>query len=88
MNYDCEKKTLWKAIHQYGFVLDELILYLDTHPNDKYALAEFEKTKKIYDECFETYCREYGPLIAKNSKNGDKFSWACAPMPWEMEVYA
>lgn len=87
MKKDCNYNNLWKAVHQYGFVLIELMLYLDTHPDDKCVIAEYEKIQKVYNECRDAYAQQYGPLQFNQVQAGSCFTWATTPMPWEMEVY-
>ena len=38
--------SLLRAIQMYDFYLYDLNLYLDTHPNDKNALAKFNEIKE------------------------------------------
>lgn len=86
MNANC--RNLWMMIHKYEFALIELMLYLDTHPDDCTALAEYEKIQKAYNESVDEYSRMYGPITFNRVYSEDLFTWAVTPMPWEMEVYA
>lgn len=86
MNTDC--KSLWMKIHKYEFALIELMLYLDTHLDDRCALAEYEKIQQIYNESVDSYSHMYGPITFNRVYSEDFFTWAATPMPWEMEVYA
>lgn len=70
----------------YGFAAHDMLLYLDTHPDDKKAFLLFKdlvmKTKVAVKE-FED---EFGPLTAFSSANFDSFSWLDSPWPWEKEA--
>lgn len=44
MNQDKNKLLLY--ISQVSFAIDELVLFLDTHPCDKDALAYYQELKK------------------------------------------
>ncbi|MCF8567287.1 spore coat protein CotJB [Alicyclobacillus tolerans] len=67
------------------FVLVELTLYLDTHPDDQQALAQFgqfQRRKASLMQQFESQfgsLREYG-----NSPVGSKWTWAEGPWPWQV----
>ena len=37
-----ESKDLMNVIYETGFVIDDVLLYLDTHPCDKKALEYYE----------------------------------------------
>ena len=43
------KNELLKMITEVSFVMDELRLYLDTHPDDQKALDYYEKQRKMRD---------------------------------------
>lgn len=81
---DC--RDLMKSIYKIGFSLDDMILYLDTHPKDREALDYYQKLRKEYHELIRTYSRNYGPLFAKDVHNENYFSWVNRPMPWEGDV--
>ena len=49
------KNKLFNAIQQYGFALDEIRIYLDTHPNCKNGLEYFQKYKKLQQEAVSEY---------------------------------
>lgn len=67
------------------FVLVELTLYLDTHPDDQQALAQFQqfqKRKQVLTQQFEAL---FGPLKEYgNSPAGTQWTWAQAPWPWQV----
>lgn len=67
------------------FVLVELTLYLDTHPDDTDALAQFQQfhqRKRALMRALET---AYGPLQQYgNSGVGKSWKWNDAPWPWQI----
>ena len=79
------KLDLLKQIQCYNFAAYDMLLYLDTHPNDKKAFGIFKefvsKTKALKCE----YEKEYGPLSAFNTASQDSFNWLDSPWPWEKE---
>ncbi|UOF89263.1 spore coat protein CotJB [Fodinisporobacter ferrooxydans] len=72
-------------IQAIDFVLVELTLYLDTHPDDTQALQQFNayvQHSKMLKQEFESL---YGPLQQYgNSYTGYPWSWNEQPWPWEV----
>ena len=74
----CDRKSLMKSIYEYGFLMVETMLFLDTHPSDSDALSYFVEAKEKYKEVVDKYTEMYGPL--RNC-----WTWVATPMPWEVE---
>ena len=66
-----------------GFAVQELALYLDTHRDDKDALALYREYQKMYDKCRQLYAREHGPLTHGMTSDAENYSWLDDPWPWE-----
>ena len=66
-----------------GFAIQELALYLDTHPNDKEALELYQSYQKLYHKCMMEYTQNCGPLNHMSPTDGSKYSWINDPWPWE-----
>jgi spore coat protein JB len=81
-----DKKALMLEIYRYGFMVDELVLYLDTHPQDQAALECFRDVRGRYMEAVQSYTKMYGPLMASFYEPDCKWTWNQGPMPWEGEV--
>ncbi len=75
--------NLMRAIQMYDFYLDELNLYLDTHPNDRQALAMFKKYNELRTAAYEAYVKKYGPVTVDQSSTDSHFNWVDSPWPWE-----
>lgn len=69
-----------------GFVLVELNLYLDTHPNDKEAFAMFQKYAALAEEGRKIYEAKYGPLTSAAAASQEQYTWTHGPWPWEKEA--
>lgn len=90
-----ERKHLMHHICMLGFAVDDIILFLDTHPEDEQAFAYYEEVRKEYMACREEYISLYGPLNIREvhsarpcSCNENRYrratwSWGECPMPWE-----
>lgn len=80
-----EKARALMRVQTLGFALDEAILFLDTHANDKAALDFYTQTLNEYNEAVNAYVRRFGPLNAKQMTNGNSWGWVEGCMPWESE---
>ncbi len=78
-----DKDKLFCTIQMYGFAIDEISLYLDTHPNCRNALKYYHKYNDLRKAAVEEYNRLYGPLTAKQVKSNENWSWVKEPWPWE-----
>lgn len=80
-NCDLNRNELLNQIMEYDFVLQELGLFLNTHPNCEKALAMHNdyanKVKKMKDN----YQKIYGPLTMNYPCNS--WRWGQGPWPWE-----
>lgn len=81
MNQDRNKLLLY--ITQVSFAIDDLVLFLDTHPCDKDALEYYQKLKKARKESLAEYTHKYGPLLNDNVDNSCYWEWVKEPWPWE-----
>lgn len=64
------------------FVLTELGLYLDTHPEDQEAFALFQRYAQLEEEGRKRYEAQFGPLTQTAAALGDSYSWVHDPWPW------
>lgn len=88
-----QKSELLFQITELGFALYDLILFLDTHPEDRNANALYEKYLQEYKEVRNKFVCLHGPLTAFDRNIGSLckegqadrpvWSWAEGPMPWE-----
>ncbi|GGJ09634.1 spore coat protein CotJB [Alicyclobacillus cellulosilyticus] len=67
------------------FVLVELTLYLDTHPDDAQALAQFQQFQRRKQALMQQFEPLFGPLHEYgNSPAGNRWAWAEGPWPWQV----
>ncbi|XJZ26073.1 spore coat protein CotJB [Bacillota bacterium Lsc_1132] len=80
-----EYYQLMEQLQTIDFVLVELTLYLDTHPNDFEAINQFNhyaKERKKIKKLFES---QFGPLLQYgNSYSGYPWNWNESPWPWQV----
>lgn len=80
------KKDRCAALYEISmvdFLLTDMMLYLDTHPNDKNALDYYHHYAKILKELREDFAVNHGPLFAEQSNCGKTWEWSCEPNAWE-----
>ena len=77
----CEKEEMLQQIRCYDFVINELALYLDTHPEDEKALCLHRKYAREAKDLKDKYQKVYGPLTINFPCN--KWRWLEEPWPWE-----
>ncbi len=77
------KEQMLNDIGTVSFCMVELMLYLDTHPNDRNAMEYFNHYAHIKDQLSREFSREFFPLTAKDSDCNKEWRWGMAPLPWE-----
>ena len=67
------------------FVVAELGLYLDTHPEDAEAFAMFKQYAAMEKAAKAAYESKYGPVTQCNSAAGESYRWLDGPWPWNFQ---
>lgn len=76
---DCNnRREMMEQIRCYEFAINELALYLDTHPEDQKALCLHRKYCKEAKELKDKYQKVYGPLTI----NYPCSKWRWLEEPW------
>ena len=65
-----------------AFAIQELALYLDTHRDDKEALALYQTYQKMYHDGAKEYSQRCQPLTHHEPTTGE-YRWLDDPWPWE-----
>ena len=88
MNRPKNRKELLNHINQVSFAVDEVKLYLDTHPCDAEALAYFREFSRERNLALKEYARIYGPLTVDTAEDTctDRWNWINEPWPWQEVV--
>lgn len=76
------QQNLLQFINEVSFALDDVALYLDTHPKDMTAMEYYRKYKSERAQAIKEYENMYGPLCHYNV-NQDTWTWVDEPWPWE-----
>ena len=81
------RKALFETIGAVSFAMDDLRLFLDTHPDCSEALAIYTEYMNRWHELVAQYTRQYGPLDAYYLNTDNGWSWNEGPMPWKGEAF-
>ncbi|WP_310602289.1 spore coat protein CotJB [Anaerosporobacter sp.] len=79
------KERLFNKIQTVSFAMEDVRLYLDTHPEDMAAYEYYEAYKKIRTKAVNQYNRFYDSLDVYSIKREEYLSWNDRPWPWEGE---
>ncbi|GMQ58144.1 spore coat protein CotJB [Vallitalea sediminicola] len=79
-------KKLMREIQQLGFAALDLNLYLDTHPDCKKAISDYNVIQRQYENKRRMYELNVGPLVNFGmSPSKYPWEWLDGPWPWENE---
>lgn len=77
--------SLLLELQTIDFVLVELTLYLDTHPNDAAALQQFNQFAELRKKAAQHFESKYGPLMQfGHSISPGTWQWRESPWPWQV----
>ena len=68
-----------------AFAVQELALYLDTHPDDAEAFAMFKQFAAMEKAAKAAYESKFGPITQSSAAYGDSYRWLDGPWPWNFQ---
>lgn len=74
-----------RLVQQAGFAVDDIVLFLDTHPNDREALEMYQEYRRILKQAECNYNTNFGPLTIEDVDSDEYWTWVQTPWPWEGE---
>lgn len=84
------REKMLQEIQEVSFVLDDLRLFMDTHPQDKNGLELMKTMLKKRKELLITFALQFYPLtmdcmadIYEAYPTSECYCWQEGPMPWE-----
>lgn len=79
------RKELFDRINVISFAVDDVKLFLDTHPCNEDALAYFQEYSRMRNEALKEYAKHYGPLTIDTVvySCADTWNWINEPWPWQ-----
>ena len=72
---DEREQLMLKRVMETGFFLQDLKLYLDTHPRDAQALQLYCKTAEQYRRQHDYFSQNVYPLTADTAGGKDCWNW-------------
>lgn len=79
------RQDLLNWINIVSFAVDDIKLFLDTHPHNQEALTYFEEYKCMRNKALNEYARFYGPLTVDTADTPDDcWKWVSEPWPWQI----
>lgn len=88
MNPPAVPESYYKQLHDLqavDFVLVELTLYLDTHPNDMAALQQYNQFAHKRKTMVQEFELDFGPLMPfGHAYSKHPWQWVETPWPWQV----
>ena len=75
MNRPVNRKDLLTHINHVSFAVDEVKLYLDTHPCDREALSYYQEMSRQRNVALKEYASAYGPLTVDTADRSCDEHW-------------
>lgn len=79
------QKELFCLINQFSFMLDDITLFLNTHPECVEAIDAYNHYKHLRCEAIQDYTEMYGPISKYDVNTSNYWDWVNKPWPWERE---
>ena len=84
------EETMLLQIQQTGFILDDLRLYLDTHPEDKEGIKMLKEYLRRKKALMREFALQFYPLtpdcmadIYEEKPEEECYCWPAGKIPWE-----
>ena len=84
-NCECAPNYLFERLTQLSFAMDDLRLFLDTHPGHREALSTYDDLRKKRDAVKKLYEEKVGPVDFYSAGGIERWNWVQQPWPWEKE---
>lgn len=76
---------LMRELMQWHFIHMELVLFLDTHPDDEKALRDLQRANERMMQLRDEFNRSCFALTTDAVTRDDYWQWIESPWPWEIE---
>lgn len=76
-------RQLMDIIDQTSFAMDDILLYLDTHPCDQAALDYYRRVVSARRNAMNAYQASCGPLMVDQVATDNYWTWITGKWPWE-----
>ncbi len=78
--------NLMDLIQKTSFAVDDIRLYLDTHPDCEEGLKYHHKVQAMRNEAVKLYTENFGPIYSyfvEPTCDNESWNWNEGPLPWE-----
>ena len=76
------QEDLMRMINEASFALDDILLFLDTHPEDAAAMQYYQNVAAMRRNAMNAYQNQFGPLMVDDVR-GNRWDWVTEKWPWE-----
>ena len=84
INTPLNQQQLLQWLDQISFAVNDISLYLDSHPDDEEALNYFQHYMHLRRKALAAYAENYGPLTMDTmDSNCSQWLWSTQKWPWE-----
>ena len=77
------KNQLLNYLNHVSFSMFDTVLFLDTHPTDREAIAYFNEMKQARKIALKIYQKQFAPLLLDGVDANCEWTWGMEPLPWE-----
>lgn len=82
--HELTREELLKKLTEVGFAAVDLNLFLDTHPHDQNALADYNYIVQELEYLTKLWECTFGPLMNQGMSASEyPWHWVDDPWPWE-----
>jgi len=80
-----DRAEMLKELTTLDFIATDMALYLDTHPDNAAAIAEYNRIAEAASLLRNKYEAEFGPMNSYRSQgtNDRVWNWTDEPWPWQ-----
>lgn len=76
-------EELMRKVQEKCFLAHDIMLYLDTHPDDREAFRAYQCALKEAQEAERTYEQRVMALTADGEYGRCRYDWVEEPYPWQ-----
>ena len=76
-------QQLMNTVQTASFALDDLGLFLNTHPDCREAVNFYNQQRELRNQAIREYTEFYGPITKYHVNTRQGWSWTETPWPWE-----
>lgn len=76
------RSELLQWINAVSFAVNDVTLFLDTHPQDADALEYFDEFRRQRMQALQEYARNYGPLTIDTATASPQECWLWSTQKW------